>query len=66
MKKLKVKLLKGDSSDIVNSNINSLKEAGYSHNHATHFAMRHAKKKTKKIVAKMANMGSEQVKLKGY
>lgn len=43
----KVKLLKGNSPDIVSANVTKLKEAGYSHNHATHFALRHASKKNK-------------------
>jgi hypothetical protein len=45
MRKPKVKMLKGSGSDVVDLNINALKSAGYSHKHATHFALRHANKK---------------------
>lgn len=44
MKKLRVKLLKGSSHDIVGANVKSLKDAGYSHKHAMHFALKHAAK----------------------
>ena len=55
--KIKTNLLKGNSQDIIDTNIHSLKNAGYSHAHATHFALRHANKKhdaqAKKIAVKV-------------
>lgn len=50
-------LLKGKSPDIINANINTLKNAGYSHSRATRCAMCHANKKhdkhSKSIAAKV-------------
>ena len=59
MAKLKVKLLKGNSPDIVSSNINSLKENGHSHQHATHLALKHSSKHT---ASKMKKIKSKVIK----
>jgi hypothetical protein len=63
----RAKLLHGNSQDVIDANINSLKNSGYSHAHATHFALRHANKKhgakAKKIAAKVIKK-SDQVTIK--
>lgn len=41
----KRKMLKGNSPDVINSNIQMLKDNGYSHARATRCAMCHANKK---------------------
>jgi hypothetical protein len=60
----KSNLLKGSSPDIINTNINTLKNAGYSHARATRCAMCHANKKHaahgKKVAKKVVNMGNEK------
>lgn len=56
----KVKLLKGNSPDIVSANVTKLKEAGYSHNHATHFALRHASKRSAKAAKRAAKAVSKK------
>ncbi len=42
--KAKVQLLKGKNADVISANVSSLKNAGYSHNHATHLALKHSHK----------------------
>jgi hypothetical protein len=60
----KVSLLKGNSHDIISTNIKSLKEAGYSHKHATHLSLRHSKSSTKGIASKVIKK-SNNVTVKG-
>ena len=52
------KLLKGNSQDIINTNIKTLTDAGYTESRATRCALCHANKKhdkhTKKVAAKVA------------
>ena len=61
------KLLKGKSQDIIDANIQTLKNAGYEHNRAVRCALCHANKnhaaKAKKIAAKVTKQES-QVKIK--
>lgn len=57
----RVKLLKGNSPDIVNSNITSLKNAGLSHPHATHLALKVANTGLK--LPKLTGMGVPKIKL---
>lgn len=40
----RVNLLKGDKPDVIDTNVKALKDAGHSHNHAMHLALKHAKK----------------------
>lgn len=63
------KLLAGNRPDVINSNITTLKNAGYSHASATRCAMCHANKKyssvVKKVSAKITKAPTVGVKLKG-
>lgn len=43
-KKVHNNLLHGDSADIISTNVKTLKKKGLSHGHATHLALKHAKK----------------------
>jgi hypothetical protein len=62
------KMLKGKSHDIINANIQMLKDNGYSHSRATRCALCHANKKhdkhAKKVAAKVAKQGPPQVTVK--
>ena len=61
------KMLKGNHPDIINSNIQMLKDAGYSHARATRCAMCHANKKHDKhakSVAKKVVKPNSQVSIK--
>lgn len=61
------KLLKGNRPDIIDSNIKTLKNAGYSHNSAVRCAMCHANKKHAKHakqIAKKVTKKNDQVQLK--
>lgn len=65
----KSNLLKGNHPDIVNSNIKTLKDAGYEHNRAVRCALCHANKKhdkhAKKVASKVVkSMNSDQVSVK--
>lgn len=61
-------LLKGKSPDVISANIQTLKNAGYSHARATRCAMCHANKKhdshAKKVAAKVAKPDPVGVKVK--
>lgn len=61
-------LLKGKHVDVINTNINTLKNAGYSHASATRCAMCHANKNhlgaAKKIAAKVIQKAPFGVKIK--
>lgn len=61
-------LLKGNTPDIINANVNTLKNAGYSHASATRCAMCHANKKhasqAKSIAAKVSKKEPNLVKIK--
>ena len=62
------KMLNGKTQDVINANIQMLKDGGYSHSRATRCALCHANKKhdkdTKRIASK-AVKNSKQVIIKG-
>ena len=53
----KANLIKGDSPDIIDTNIKSLTDCGCSREHATHLALRYAKKakSAEKAASSVAN-----------
>lgn len=62
--KPKITLLKGKHQDIVDANITSLKNAGYSHAHATHLSLKHSHKnhdKKAKSIAKKVTKKSDKL-----
>lgn len=58
----KVKLLKGNTPDIISANVNSLKSSGLSHAHATHLSMKHANKKLSSKVKNITSKVTKKVK----
>ena len=56
------KMLKGNSQDVINTNVQMLKDAGYSHGRAMRCALCHANKKhdkhSKSIAAKVSKPSS--------
>jgi hypothetical protein len=62
------KLLKGKSQDIIDANIRTLKDNGYSHARATRCALCHANKKhdhkAKQVAAKVSKQAPIGVKVK--
>jgi hypothetical protein len=56
---MRKKMLKGKSPDVINANIQMLKDQGYSHGRATRCALCHANKKhdshAKSVAAKVTN-----------
>lgn len=62
------KLLKGKTQDVINANIQMLKDSGYSHSRATRCALCHANKKhdkTAKRIASKVTKNNPQVTIKG-
>ena len=63
------KLLKGKSQDVIDANIQMLKNAGYEHNRAVRCALCHANKKhaehAKRVAAKVVKKDSTTMKIKG-
>jgi hypothetical protein len=61
------KMLKGNHPDVINANIQMLKDAGYSHGRATRCALCHANKKHEKhakSIASKVTKNNPQVKMK--
>jgi hypothetical protein len=61
-------LLKGKSPDIINANVKTLKDNGYSHSRALRCALCHANKKhghkAKQVASKVTKKSPEMVKVK--
>lgn len=61
------KMLKGNSQDVINANVQMLKDNGYSHSRATRCALCHANKKhdkhAKSVAGKVVNqLGKMSIK----